>query len=265
MDRTNWKYGKKDVNYLVVSVAWQGVSIPIVWQCLDNKGGSCNTQQRIDLMERVLDIIPANQIDQLLGDREFIGKLWLNWLKYKKIVARIRVKNNTKIIDKYGKKVRVSYFFRHVEFHQRETWCSRRTIGGVALYVAATRSVKELVVVVSTEKPKSIITDYRKRWCIETLFGCLKSRGFDIESTHMTIPERMDKLMAILALAFLWCISVGYLHFGSAAELPLNKNYRPEKSLFRLGLDLLRRILKNCFIREELPDFTRVLAVLSRT
>ena len=109
MDRTNWKYGKKDVNYLVVSVAWQGVSIPIVWQCLDNKGGSCNTQQRIDLMERVLDIIPANKIDQLLGDREFIGKLWLNWLKYKKIVARIRVKNNTKIIDKYGKKVRVSY------------------------------------------------------------------------------------------------------------------------------------------------------------
>ena len=40
---------------------------------------------------------------------------------------------------------------------------------------AATRSVKELVVVVSTEKPKSTFTDYRK----QTLFGCLKSRGFD--------------------------------------------------------------------------------------
>ena len=81
----------------------------------------------------------------------------------------------------------------------------------------------------------------------------------------MTIPERIDKLMAILALAFLWCISVDYLHFGSAAKLPLNKNHRPEKSLFRLGLDLLRRIFKNCYIREELPDFIRVLAVLSRT
>ena len=71
-----------------------------------------------------------------MGDREFIGKRWLNWLKYKKIVARIRVKNNTKIIDKYGKKVRVSYFFRHAEFHQHETWCSSQgIIGGVALYV----------------------------------------------------------------------------------------------------------------------------------
>ena len=49
-----------------------------------------------------------------------------------------------------------------------------------------------------------------------------------------------------------------------AEELPLNKNYRPDKSLFSLGLDLLRRILKNSCVREELPNFIRVLAVLSR-
>ena len=112
--------------------------------------------------------------------------LILRWISTDKYILCIDRTN-----WKYGKKVRVSYFFRHVEFNQRETWCSQRIIDGVAC--AATRSVKELVVVGSTEKPKSIITDYRKRWCIETLFGCLKSSGFDIESTHMTIPERMDK------------------------------------------------------------------------
>ncbi|MDP0562353.1 MAG: hypothetical protein QS721_08520 [Candidatus Endonucleobacter sp. (ex Gigantidas childressi)] len=37
MDRTNWKHGSKNVNYLVVSIAWQGASIPIVWECLDKK------------------------------------------------------------------------------------------------------------------------------------------------------------------------------------------------------------------------------------
>ncbi|MDP0560790.1 MAG: hypothetical protein QS721_00040 [Candidatus Endonucleobacter sp. (ex Gigantidas childressi)] len=30
MDRTNWKHCSKNVNYLVVPIAWQGTSIPIV-------------------------------------------------------------------------------------------------------------------------------------------------------------------------------------------------------------------------------------------
>ena len=58
MDRTNWKHGSKNVNYLVVSVAWQGASIPIAWECLDKNGGNSNTKERIALMERVLELIP---------------------------------------------------------------------------------------------------------------------------------------------------------------------------------------------------------------
>ncbi|PJE80950.1 hypothetical protein CI610_00003 [invertebrate metagenome] len=34
MDRTNWKDGGEDINYLAVSVVWQGASIPIAWVCL---------------------------------------------------------------------------------------------------------------------------------------------------------------------------------------------------------------------------------------
>ncbi|MDP0561952.1 MAG: hypothetical protein QS721_06325 [Candidatus Endonucleobacter sp. (ex Gigantidas childressi)] len=30
MDRTNWEHGSKNLNYLVVPIAWQGTSIPIV-------------------------------------------------------------------------------------------------------------------------------------------------------------------------------------------------------------------------------------------
>ena len=76
MDRTNWKHGSKDVNYLVVSIAWQGASIRIFWECLDKKGGNSNTDERIAVMERVLKLIPADRIDNLLADREFIGQEW---------------------------------------------------------------------------------------------------------------------------------------------------------------------------------------------
>ena len=76
MDRTNWKYSGKDINYLVVSIAWQGASIPIAWVCLTKGGGNSNTQERIDLMKKVIALVPADKIDNLLADREFIGKEW---------------------------------------------------------------------------------------------------------------------------------------------------------------------------------------------
>ncbi|MGI9273374.1 MAG: IS4 family transposase, partial [Endozoicomonas sp.] len=40
---------------------------------------------------------------------------------------------------------------------------------------------------------------------------------------------------------------------------------RPAKSLFRLGLDMLRRVLKNSCSKNDQIDFLIMLHVLSRT
>jgi hypothetical protein len=45
IDRTNWKFGKQNINYLVTSIVYKNISIPIAWQMLDKKGNS-NTQER---------------------------------------------------------------------------------------------------------------------------------------------------------------------------------------------------------------------------
>ena len=46
----------------------------------------------------------------------------------------------------------------------------------------------------------------RKNWRrdIETLFSCLKGRGFNFEDTRMTEPERIEKLLVLLSIAFCW-------------------------------------------------------------
>lgn len=38
IDRTNWKFGTVDINFLVLSVAWHGISIPIYWINLARAG-----------------------------------------------------------------------------------------------------------------------------------------------------------------------------------------------------------------------------------
>lgn len=265
MDRTNWKYGGKDINYLVVSVAWQGVSIPIAWVCLTKGGGNSSTQERIDLMKKVIALIPAEKIDNLLADREFIGREWFEWLEQNHLLFRLRIREDFSIDGRNGKKLRAGQLFRHLKYGQSEVWMTKRRVSDVLLYIAARRSPKGLLIVVGTKNPETMIDDYSQRWSIETLFGCLKKRGFEIESTHMTEPEKMDKLMAILALTFLWCMVAGHWKYGEADQLPLNKHYRPQNSLFRLGLDLLRRVLVNSCRRSDETSFSDLLYVLSRT
>lgn len=43
---------------------------------------------------------------------------------------------------------------------------------------------------------------YRRCWKVETLFAVLKSRGLDLEATPFTDPDRIRRLIGLLAVAF---------------------------------------------------------------
>ena len=138
------------------------------------------------------------------------------------------------------KRIKAEQLFWSLRLNASMVCLGTRQVSCIELYLAGRRTNKGLLIVVSSQRPDMMIEDYYQRWHIETLFGCLKSRGFDLEATHMTELDRMDKLMGILALAFTWCLLRGQPHHGEAKHLLLNRHYRLAKSLFRLGLDMLR-------------------------
>jgi len=86
---------------------------------------------------------------------------------------------------------------------------------------------------------------YWERWDIETLFAALKSRGFDLEATHLTEPDRIRKLLGVLALAYSWTRIVGLDRKRREGPPRECANGYPEKSLFRYGLDRLRELVIN--------------------
>lgn len=51
--------------------------------------------------------------------------------------------------------------------------------------------------------------DYGLRWGIETMFSDFKSRGFNLQKSQMEKPERLSKLLLLVALAMNWCLSQG--------------------------------------------------------
>ena len=56
----------------------------------------------------------------------------------------------------------------------------------------------ELQIVISFNKPDDAMEIYKERWQIETAFRALKTSGFNIEDTHLTEIERIEKLLALV-------------------------------------------------------------------
>ncbi len=56
-----------------VTFLYPGMAFPICFKMITKKGHS-NTQERIDLMERVCQHIETCEIRALVADREFIGR-----------------------------------------------------------------------------------------------------------------------------------------------------------------------------------------------
>lgn len=140
--------------------------------------------------------------------------------------------------------------------HQRQLW-------GHWVYVVALRLEDDSLLVVATQsKPKSAITDYAKRWSIETLFGIFKTRGFCLESTHLSEPERLSKLLALLSLALCWVFLTGEW-LQQLKPISIKKHGRKAKSIFRYGFDRLRNIVLN--LEQKMDQFLKVLQFLSCT
>lgn len=264
LDRTDWYLGQTPLNILVLGVVHQGTAFPLLWTVLPKKGCS-NTAERIALLDEFGRQFGFSAIAYLCGDREFIGKTWFSYLRRKDIGCRIRVRANTQIGNARGHAVAACQLFRHCRVGHGEALRGGRMLWGERWYVSGLRLPKgEYVIVVSERETETALSDYAKRWEIETLFGCLKTRGFCLEATHVTDTERLKKLLALVALAFCWAHVVGEW-LSAQKPLPIKKHGRKAVSIFRHGLDHLRHILCNQLCEAERVAFRRVIKLLSCT
>lgn len=246
MDRTNWKFGRKHINFLVISVVVGSASIPLVWKVLPQKTkrGNSNTAQRQAIMNRLLKILPAKDIYVLTMDREFIGEQWFKWLEQKDIGYIARIKFNAKISDQNA-----STLARRSKYKIK----GKQMIYGLELFLACkllgprSRS-EELLVVSNRFQGKQALKLYRKRWGIERLFGHLKKKGFDLEATHMTSALKLDKLFAVITIAFFVSFAWGcQVRNSQQKESAQSKR----KSLFRIGLEDILRIFQTMHSKDK--------------
>lgn len=242
LDRTEWQFGKRWLNVLMLSVATDSVSIPLLWLVLEKKGCS-NFGERKKLFKEYIKVFGAASVRYLCADREFADKAFLKYLHEKRINFRIRLKQNAQITDKGGRRMRADKLLqtsRPDEVLNCRRW---RKLWNLRVAIAAVRREQnELVIVVSSEASGVILAEYAVRWQIETLFGCLKTHGFCLEESHLTEAEQVSKLLGLLNPAFCWSLLAGQ-SVCRKKPLGFKKHKRLEKSVFRVGFDYLRQQL----------------------
>ena len=178
---------------------------------------------------------------------------------------RIRVRENTRLTNGRGHRVAIWRLFRSQRIGEALVIDRARSIWGLPLFVSGMRlSSGEYVIVVAPRFTEAALSDYSRRWEIETLFACLKSRGFRLEETHLLHPERLKKLIALLAFAFCWAHIVGEW-LTRQRPLKIKKHGRLAVSIFRHGFDHLRRILCNLESIAQQIAFRQLTKLLSCT
>lgn len=264
LDRTDWYLGETPLNVMVIGIAYRGVAFPVLWTILEKKGCS-DTTERINLVKEFGRVFGYRAIAYLCADREFIGKDWFAWLRSQEVDFRIRVRENTQVRNGHGQLVSIRRLFRSQRIGQPLMLERARAIWGLPLFVSGLRLTSgEYVIVVAPRYTTTALSDYARRWEIETLFSCLKSRGFRLEETHVVQPERLKKLIALLAFAFCWAHLIGEW-LTRQQPLKIKKHGRKAVSLFRHGFDHLRRILCNLTSVTQQVAFRQVTKLLSCT
>ena len=238
LDRTTWELGGYCINILVLGAAYKGLAFPLLWVLLDKRGNS-DTRERLALLDSLLTRVDAERIEAVVADREFIGKTWFQGLDERQLTFVIRVRNNT-LVGSRGRTRSAKQRYNHLNPQEVYVCPKRCWVFGLRLGIAVTKSKEgELVVLVCNADPDKALLRYAQRWEIETLFSALKSRGFNLEDTHMMTTHRLDKLLALLAIAFAWAHLIGEWCYQQRPLKLKAHGYLP-KSYFKRGLDALR-------------------------
>jgi hypothetical protein len=225
-------------------VTGKGLATPLLWKSVAKDQIKHNRARYEDqLLSRLKTVLPAGVEVTLLADRGFADQKFFRFLDeelgFKYI---IRIKSTTTIIHNEVK-------------NKAANWLKPEGASlGLknALITLAEYPIKQFVavkdkgmkaawfLVSNTElKTREVINSYSKRWKIEPFFRDLKDGryGLGLEQTHIKSCERRDRLMLVLAIAYLLLVVLGQAgeEIGFDMKLKVNTVKTRTHSLFRQG------------------------------
>jgi hypothetical protein len=232
---------------LMVGVIYRKRALPLAWVVYKGKKGHAPATVHVEALQKVVPLIPEGAEVVLLGDGEYDSTEMVDWVQtYTDWAFVLRTAPNIQ--------VRQGQNWRQVASFAKQQ-SSLVTAYQIAFTQTAALSLNLVAWWgVTYEEPIYLITNlpngsracwfYKRRFRIETFFSDQKSRGFHIHKSHLSDPARISRLLIAACLAYIWMICFGLFVIAQGKTGLIDRTDRVDKSLFRLGLDWLKHVLK---------------------
>jgi len=235
---------------LMLAVRYAERALPLAWR-VETTEGNIGFETQKQLLEAVVSWMPPGAAVTLMGDRFYGTADLIEFCQDQAWDYRLRLKGNLIVIDGLDKTT-TGDCAKNKEFYLENVQLTARK-APTNIGIIHDPGHKEPWIVAMSEKPGYLKTlDYSKRWGIEPMFSDFKSRGFGIEDSQLRYPDRLARLILVMALALYWAVSTGLWDAQTAAQ-PCKKR-RPEQqpkkversklSLFKLGLRSILKIIQ---------------------
>jgi hypothetical protein len=232
---------------LMVSVVYHGRALPLCWVVVSAPKGHFPEDTHRALLAQVQQIMPKHATVIFLGDGEFDGCELQADLRRTDWQYVCRTASNI-LITACG-----------VQFHVDDlrpprgqlvavspAWMTAEQYGPISILAIWEQQYQEPIYLVTNMRAlDAAVAQYKKRPHIETFFSDQKSRGFHIHKSHLSDPARVGRLLIASCLAYLWIVYLGVCAIREEWMKQLHRQDRCDLSLFRLGLRLLARALKD--------------------
>ena len=214
--------------------------MPLYWHLLDNR--SANAADRIAVLEMCVALLGRERSEFVVGDREFIGHTWLQWLQDNGLAFVVRVPKHHRMTHADGRRQAVAELSLVPGQVRRFARVQVDGVWGQAWVKAL--AAESFVFLFAADGLNHLEARYAQRWTIEQCFQNLKGRGFNWEATHLRSFHQLRKLVALVSLAYAFCLGVGAVAHGGRQPIARKNHGRPAASPGRHGLNLLRRITR---------------------
>jgi hypothetical protein len=233
---------------LMVSVLYAGRALPLTWLVITGAKGHFPAETHVTLLREVKTRMPDTATVILLGDGEFDSpELQAEAADYGwNYVCRTAKNIQISADGTAWSSLEDLGVTRGSRIVRKGVLFTKDAYGPVMVIAWWGRDYTEPIYLVSNLNSMHAACDwYRKRAQIETFFSDQKSRGFQLDRSHVSNPARVTRLMLAACLAYLWVIYLGTVAHDEGWVSYIHRRHRCDLSLFQLGLRLLDYFLNH--------------------
>lgn len=233
---------------LMLALRWGERALPLLWRVEETKG-SIGFETQKELLEAVVPILPEGAPICLMADRFYGTADLISLCQGRDWEYRIRLKGNLVVRDKAGRRLTGDLAKNRQFALENVQLTEKRATTNIG--VIHDPSHDEPWIIAMSAKPGYLKTlEYSERWAIEPMFSDFKSRGFGLEQSQIEYPDRLSRLLLVMALALYFAVSTGQ-HDASHNPLPAEKKLtkppkkveRSKTSFFTRGLRYIARAI----------------------